>query len=125
MNILKYKSSTGSIFELPASEAIGEAPNFTRDGVSYSLLSSYLPAYLMHKYCPMMNFFPINLEGKELSHTYAELYAIDPYHCHQTIQWFIGPESFKKTVEGFINSLDKLEQQCKEYDAYINGQINY
>jgi len=89
-----------------------------RNGSEWSLLSSYISLYLIHRYAPFMHFV---IQAPET--TYADMYKEDPQSLVEYIYSLGLHDTLVKDVEALYKMTDDLEIQVKELNDYQSGNV--
>jgi hypothetical protein len=109
-----------SIIEVPIKDAIREPITFANSDSTFRLLSSALPAYLVHRYAPMLHCSVNNTEK-----TYAEMYNESPEELIIYIKHNNLLDALDNDIQDMYRQYDALEIQVKQLDDYQNGRLNY
>ena len=112
----------GRVIQLPVEKVVNLPTKFVEDNVMYSLLSSALTDYLIHRYCPIMNF---KNDTVPMRHTYSEMYDTSFILAQHVIKSLIGEKNFMADVEGMLASLDDFEQRMKEEAMYQESTSSF
>lgn len=128
MDTLPYQktivaTNTVTIVDVPIGQAIKEPIAYATPDSTYRLLSSALPAYLIHRYAPMLT-CSVNPE-MGINETYAELYVQSPTELIDLINSKGLLRHLEEDIQAMYAMYDKLEVQVKQLDDYQNGRLNY
>jgi hypothetical protein len=109
--------------DIPIKEAVQLPQQYQENNFLYSLLSSHIIDYLIHRYARVLTCSINPIVG--LDKSYAEMYEESPEALIKTIKDHGLKDNLNEDIVDLYGRYDALEIQVKLLDDYQNGRLNY